>query len=83
MLQEIGLVLILSGFAGAVLVAEALLSEIIRRRPPPQAAIDRHVGALPAVRPGPVAEDLFSELFALRAEVAAMTRDVRSLRRKL
>jgi hypothetical protein len=31
----------------------------------------------------PVADELFSELFALRAEVAALTEDVRSIRKQL
>ncbi|HXH22732.1 MAG TPA: hypothetical protein VNN10_11950 [Dehalococcoidia bacterium] len=98
MMQEIGLAMVAIGGAGVLAVAatsalqalrrgraEPAVIRIDRRRLAPRADLTpggtSHRPPDPA--PPALADELFSELFALRAEVAALTEDVRSMRRQL
>jgi hypothetical protein len=99
MMQEIGFAFVGVGLAGMVAVLAFNFVPALRRDPGKPGAIRideknllQPAGALPdvarpaarrAIAQAPAADELFSELFALRAEVAALTEDVRSMRKQL
>jgi hypothetical protein len=99
MMQELGFALLGIGVVGMIAVLAFNFVPGVRREPgkPAPIRIDERNLLQPAgpsrdvapsatkraVAQALAADELFSELFALRAEVAALTEDVRSMRKQL